>query len=152
MDPGVTEPAPIWSDAPRLAPERPLPGHRFVPGHTPRPTEALEPGFEFGIDLYHAGYLWEAHEAWEGVWKESRDPLVQGLIQMAASLLKRHLGNDRGARKLADRARSNLERAAAASPRQRGLDLPLLIAAWEACAAAPDRREAWSRAPRLMPR
>ena len=148
----MTEPLPIWPDAPRLAPERPLPARRFVPGHTPRPTEELEPGFRFGIDLYHAGFLWEAHEAWEGVWKESRDPLIQGLIQMAASLLKRHLGNERGGRKLADRARLNLERAAAVAPVQRGLDLPELIETWESCAAAPDRLEGWTRAPRLQPR
>ena len=148
----MTEPAPIWPDAPRLAPDRAFPGHRFVPGRTARPTGALEPGFLFGIDLYHAGYLWEAHEAWEGVWKDSRDPLVQGLIQMAASLLKRHLGNERGARKLADRALLRLRLAARSGAHQRGLDLPLLIGQWEACAAAPDRRAAWSRAPRLMPR
>jgi predicted metal-dependent hydrolase len=148
----MTEPAPIWPDAPRLAPDRAFPAHRFVPGFNARPTSGLEPGFLFGIDLYHAAYLWEAHEAWEGVWKQARDPLVQGLIQMAASLLKRHLGNERGARKLAGAALQRLRLAAREHPRQRGLDLARLIGDWEACAAAQDREEAWSRAPRLMPR
>jgi len=40
-----------------------------------------------GVDLFNQGSFWEAHEAWEDVWKEKEDPqkkLLQGLIQVAA--------------------------------------------------------------------
>ena len=49
--------------------------------------------FLYGVDLYNHGYLWEAHEAWEGLWHQAkRDALqaefLQGLIQCAAAALK----------------------------------------------------------------
>ncbi len=54
-----------------------------------------EPGtdaFAAGARLFDAGAFWEAHEAWEGLWRASADPAerrtVQGLIQMAAALHK----------------------------------------------------------------
>ena len=64
-------PEPIWPQAPRYGPPGPLPSQAFVPGRTPRPSDAeplpSEQAFLRGIDLYHAGYLWEAHEQWESV-------------------------------------------------------------------------------------
>jgi predicted metal-dependent hydrolase len=73
-----------------------------------------EQAFLRGIDLYHAGFLWEAHEQWESVWRVSSDPMerefLQGLVQIAASLLKARSGNARGAAKLARRAREHLAR------------------------------------------
>jgi uncharacterized protein len=112
----VTEP--VWSDAPRYGPRSPLPSHAFVPGETPRPPDAPplppEEAFLRGIDLYHAGYLWEAHEQWESVWRATEDParrdFLQGLVQIAASVLKARMGNARGAAKLARRAREHLAR------------------------------------------
>jgi predicted metal-dependent hydrolase len=60
------------------------------------------------------GFLWEAHEQWEGIWKASPDPsqrdFLQGLVQVAAAVLKLRLGNARGAAKLARRAREHLTR------------------------------------------
>ena len=110
--------APIWPGAPRYGPPIPLPSHAFVPGQTPRPldTDPLPPEQAFlrGIDLYHAGLLWEAHEQWESVWRASSDPeqrdFLQGLVQIAASILKGRSGNGRGASKLAQRAREHLAR------------------------------------------
>jgi len=152
----VTEPEPLWPEAPRLAPEHALPAHRFVPGINARPDQETVSDFLFGIDLYHAGFLWEAHESWEGLWKAASDParraLLQGLIQMAAALLKHHLGNARGVEKLSRAASQRFKEAAGVGPRLMGLDLPALMAAWEACAAASSREEAWARAPRLLPR
>jgi hypothetical protein len=89
-----------------------------VPGTTPRPAEAapLPPDEALlrGIDLYHAGYLWEAHEQWESVWRASGDAverdLLQALVQVAAALLKLREGNARGAGKLAARAKARLAR------------------------------------------
>jgi len=73
-----------------------------------------EQAFLFGIDLYHAGYLWEAHEQWESTWRASTDPVqrefLQGLVQIAASLLKARMGNAQGAAKLAGKARAHLAR------------------------------------------
>ena len=39
-----------------------------------------------GIDLFNAGYWWEAHEWWEAAWHATDDedlkPMLQGLIQL----------------------------------------------------------------------
>jgi predicted metal-dependent hydrolase len=100
-------------------------GHSYGGGD----TEDLLPddAFKRGIDLYHAGYLWEAHEAWEGIWKASSDPVqrdfLQGLIQLAASLLKRHVGEERGANRLAKAARERLARVAEHHSRYMGLEI-----------------------------
>jgi len=111
-------PEPVWAGAPRYGPPAPLPSHAFVPGRTPRPPDASplppEQAFLRGIDLYHAGYLWEAHEQWESVWRATEDPakrdFLQALVQIAASLLKARMGNAHGAAKLAARAREHLAR------------------------------------------
>ncbi|MBZ0270634.1 DUF309 domain-containing protein [bacterium] len=45
----------------------------------------------FAVDLFNAGYYWEAHEAWEGLWRRAQGTpklLLHGLIQAAAVLLK----------------------------------------------------------------
>jgi hypothetical protein len=59
----------------------------------------------FGVDLFNQRYYWEAHEAWERVWHacdkaRTQGLFVQGLIQVAAALLRWHLGSERGARSL----------------------------------------------------
>jgi len=150
---------PVWADAPRLAPARSFPPRAFVPGRTPRPPESEhEPrhvpperwrddeAYLFGIDLYHAGYLWEAHEQWEGIWKASADEtqrhFLQGLIQLAAALLKLRTDNARGARKLAARAQGHLARV----PGERYMGLAL--APLRAFAGRPRADDA----PRLEPR
>ena len=136
---------PIWPDAPRYGPDLPFPPYRFVSGLHPHPVRDPEghsygkeevdllpdDAFARGIDLYHAGYLWEAHEAWEGLWKASKDPVqkdfLQGLIQLAASLLKRHVGEERGAHRLAEAARERLARVAARHPSYMGLEIETLL-------------------------
>src|SRR3954452_20236915 len=74
----------------RLVPDEPLPPYTFVPGRTPHPVSdptghsfgvtphqppELDPEqwaanrtYLFGIDLFNAGYYWEAHEQWEALW------------------------------------------------------------------------------------
>lgn len=106
---------------------RRLPPYRHVPGLTPHPVrdpaghshgvapgalelspEALVEGwmdcepYLYGVDLFNRAYFWEAHEAWEEVWNAvgHRTPpgrLLQGMIQVSAALLKRHLEVPRGA-------------------------------------------------------
>ena len=102
---------PLWPDAPRRAPDLEFTPYRFIPGHHPRPEErSYDDPFAAGVDLYHQGYLWEAHEAWEAVYKSGGDRRhVQGLIQLAAMLLKAHIGNEAGVEKLYRKCRANLE-------------------------------------------
>jgi hypothetical protein len=131
---------------------RPLPPYRYVPGRHPHPTRdprghSYEPkptlnrhapwrvadwreleDWLYGIDLFNAFYFWEAHEAWEGLWAavERESPpalLLQGLIQIAAALLKEHMGVDAGAFLLSHEGIDKLERAAAEHPRLMGLDI-----------------------------
>jgi hypothetical protein len=86
----------------------------------------------FGVDLFNAFFFWEAHEAWEGLWAaQPRHSLVarflQGLIQIAAALLKIHLGAVAAAAAL---ARRGLDKLAAAAVEHRlllGLDLSATI-------------------------
>ncbi|MEO5657542.1 MAG: DUF309 domain-containing protein [Nitrospiria bacterium] len=66
------------------------------------------PAYLRGVDLFNRWYFWEAHEAWEGLWKAhaaSSDParFIQGLIGASAALLKLHLGNGGSARRLSQR-------------------------------------------------
>jgi hypothetical protein len=131
---------------------RELPPYRYVPGRHPHPTHdprghSYEPKLAlnrhapwrpedwrelddwlYGIDLFNAFYFWEAHEAWEGLWaaaeRESAPALLlQGLIQIAAALLKAHMGVDAGAFLLSREGIDKLRRAAAEQPRLMGLDV-----------------------------
>jgi len=65
--------------------------------------------FLFGVDLFNAGYFWEAHTFWERLWAlEQTAPeirrLLQAIIQTAAACLKVREGQTAGARKLLARA------------------------------------------------
>jgi predicted metal-dependent hydrolase len=69
--------------------------------------------FLFGIDLFNAGFYWEAHTCWERLWAvEEGSPeirrFLQGLIQISAACLKAIQGRKTGARKLL--AKADLER------------------------------------------
>ena len=132
---------------------RALPAYRYVPGVRPHPTRdpsghSYEPSptlnrhapwgpddwrnlpdWLYGVDLFNLFYFWEAHEVWEGLWAATqRDTAVamalQGLIQIAAALLKIHMGVLPGARALASQGLEKLRHAAAAHPALLGLDLP----------------------------
>lgn len=107
----------IWSEAPRYETAIPLPPTAFVPGQ-PRSGRAdivrwvqtYSDGtssrfFRYGLDLYHFGYLWEAHEAWEVLWQplpraDLGAILYRVLILNAAAQLKRREGRPRGVRRL----------------------------------------------------
>jgi hypothetical protein len=65
--------------------------------------------FLFGIDLFNAGYYWEAHTAWERLWavEESSTEVrrfLQALLQTSAACLKAVQGRKEGARKLLEKA------------------------------------------------
>lgn len=131
------EPRPAWRDAPRHVPQVDFPAYRHVPGASPHPERhekghsygltiskpaALSPenwrqhrAYLLGVDLYHQGYFWESHEAWEGPWGEAEPDsleanLLQALILNSAAQLKIHAGNATGARKHSLAARWRLAR------------------------------------------
>ena len=148
----VTElPDPGERCAPRYS-QRALPAYRYVPGVHPHPNRdplghSYLPTLQlnrhvpwdpeewwtlddwlYGVDLFNRFYFWEAHEAWEGLWAavERDTPLalmLQGLIQVAAALLKMHMRVPLGARVLAAEGLDKLRRAAAVHPMLLGLDL-----------------------------
>lgn len=113
----------------------PLPPYRFVPGRTPHPyrdpagyaygqrgehasairlapperwSENVE--YLFGCDLYNQGYWWEAHEAWEGLWRSAnanttQRRFLQALILATVCHLKLEMGVLAAVQRL--RARAN---------------------------------------------
>jgi hypothetical protein len=137
----------------RYAPKRPFPPYAYLPGGAlPHPTQNPEghsytggPGEEadyyeptrwrdnddylFGVDLYNHGYLWEAHEVWEGLWHKAKPDavqadLLQGLIQCAAAALKVPMQQPGGLAKLARVGTERLENVARrGGPDYMGLDL-----------------------------
>ena len=137
-----------------------LPPYRHVPGLTPHPLKhpgghsysgsiwqdpvqpAFDPGqwqesrpYLLGVDLFNQAYLWEAHEAWEEVWNavdrgSMPARMIQGMIQVAASLLKLHMevprgasGNYRKASAHFDWIEDELRRRGIDPPRYVGVDL-----------------------------
>lgn len=90
-----------------------------------------------GIDLFNSARFYQAHEAWETVWRSTTpDPkeLLQGLIQVAVAMVH-HL--DRGrpavARRVLAKGRRRIEPFA---PAALGLDLRQLL-------ASVDRWDGW---------
>ena len=69
------------------------------PGPPDRETERLLKEVTRGVSLYNTGRYWEAHEAFEAIWRRAVTPereLWQGLIQAAAAMLHRERGNRHG--------------------------------------------------------
>jgi hypothetical protein len=88
-------------------------GHSYLPPGAPPPSVAYKrahrwrdcPAYLYGCDLYNHGYWWEAHETWEGLWRQAtRDGgqrhFLQTLIQVAICHLKLHTGVLGGVRSL----------------------------------------------------
>jgi len=149
----VTEPEPPDPHWPRYS-THPFPLYRFVPGRTPHPRRdpsghshgLPEPrptpfsadqwhtseDYLYGIDLYNFAYWWECHEVFEGLWHavghhSELGNFFQALILVAAANLKRFLGNEQAAQKL---ARSGLSRLQNLPQLYMGIDI---IAFSEAC-------------------
>lgn len=134
----------------RYAPGRAFPPYAYLPGRDPHPTRdpeghsfgveeppppyrsaedwARNEAYLHGVDLYNAGFLWEAHESWEGLWHVSKgDPpqadFLQGLIQCAAACLKIEMGQPRGLERLSALGTEKIERTATAlGPDYMGLE------------------------------
>jgi len=104
---------------------------------------AEEAAFLRGVRLHERGDYWEAHEAWEGLWREApREEtrlLLQGLIQVTAAfhkLLVQHDGD--AALRILDRALEKLDRVPDA---QDGVDVRAFREGTRSCreALASDR-------------
>jgi len=75
----------------------------------------------YALDLFNAGFYWEAHEAWESFWNalgrttpEAR--FVQGLIHLSAACVKIREGKPMGVSRHTKRARELLGELEAANP------------------------------------
>ena len=137
---------------PRYCPDRPFPAYRYAPGLHPHPhrdrdghSYQPQPRLErhapwevsawrtlvdwlFGVDLFNAFFFWEAHESWETLWAVKPRPsgtaqLLQGLIQIAAAMLKIRLGSLAGAATLSRQGLAKGTASAAVTPSMLGLDL-----------------------------
>ncbi len=132
MEPTLTN-----QDVPRYT-QRPLPAYRHLPFRNPHPFldrdghsygEVLTPSacfdtenwrvhedYLYAVDLFNHGFWWEAHERLKqvsiGAGRESATGrFVEGLIQVAAALLKLYMNEPAPARTLADLGLKNLRRA-----------------------------------------
>jgi hypothetical protein len=97
---------------PRRLPQYSLPPYAYLPGKNPHPVRDptghsyhVEPipvaaeaslssdAFLWGLDLFNHGYYWEAHEAWEGLWRVADRngtlrTIFKGLILLSAAGVK----------------------------------------------------------------
>jgi hypothetical protein len=133
MNPTATPPLPPYSYVPghdQLHPITNPNGHSFNTQHTPLtipdlpddPTSrrhtlaallATSSPWLYALDVFNAGFYWEAHEAWEHFWNalgrttpEAR--CVQGLIHLAAAAVKIREGKPAGIFRHTQRARELL--------------------------------------------
>ena len=72
----------------------------------------------WGMDLFNQGYYWEAHEAWEALWRaairgSAEHNLLQGLILLAAAGVKLRECKLGAARRHGNRAAAFFNRSAA---------------------------------------
>jgi predicted metal-dependent hydrolase len=83
----------------------------------------------WGVDLYNHGFGWEAHEAWEGLWRaakhdDAQATFVQGLIQCAAARVKASMGDEAATQRLLERGLARLSHVQAQQgDRYMGLEL-----------------------------
>ena len=95
-----------------------------------------------GIDLFNAGFYWEAHEAWESLWhlcgRSGRmADFLKGLIKLAAAGVKVRENRRQGAADHARAAAALFRRTGVAGERYLGLPLDDLIRFADAIADDP---------------
>jgi hypothetical protein len=137
-----------------------LPPYTYVPGGPwPHPNRAKPAGsdrgtppladgadsplFRRGVELFDAGYYWEAHEAWEALWhaagrRGAMADVLRGLIKLAAAGIKVRERREDGVRTHARRAAECFASARQqGGAHQLGLDLDLWIERARAIAENP---------------
>ena len=128
---------------------RALPSHAYLPGRNARPEPASSGDsppwdqYVWGVELYNHGYFWEAHEAWEALWRSAqaddaaRRAFLKGLIQCSAACLKAVLGDAEACRRLASRGLAQLAAVpGAADGCYLGLQVARFVAAFRGFAAS----------------
>jgi hypothetical protein len=126
-------------------PTRSPQGHSY--GRTAAAIDAADAGrssqFRRGVALFDAGYYWEAHEAWEGLWhaegrRGATADVLRGLIKLAAAGIKVREGREQGVRTHARRAAESFTLARhEGGAHQLGLDLDRWIEQARAIAEDP---------------
>ena len=156
--------------------EREFPAYRHRPGVTPHPERdpnghdygkvrapqveltgenwSTHAGYLFGIDLFNAGYYWEAHVEWEELWQAASDRtdrlFLQGLVQLAAAMVKLHAGSPVGVGKLSRRAAEKFERVFGESASRFGIEKSVLAATCLRLQHGDSERQADDEAPQLI--
>jgi hypothetical protein len=124
-------PSSSGSSVRRLLPDEPFPPYSFVPGRFPHPESdpaghsygreraavaELDPArwmtnrpYLYGLDLFNAGYYWESHVEFEGLWIAAGRAgvladFLKGLIHLAAAGVKHLEGRPNGVASHARRA------------------------------------------------
>ena len=159
-----TDELPPYTYVPGLAPHplRDPEGHSY--GHAEESVDAPDidrpedsPQFLRGVALFNAGYYWEAHEAWEGLWLAAgrTTPLarfLKGLIKLAAAGVKVREGVPSGVERHANRAAELFDGAVDTFPERRvlGLDPGGLSAFARRVAAVPPTCEQRDSVPRVV--
>jgi hypothetical protein len=154
---------------------RPLPPYRYLAGCAPHPRRdprghhfgipeiqapPIDPArwqaceeYLYGVDLYNYTFFWEAHESWEAVWKASNGQaavFLQGLIQIAAALLKKEGGVLRGTRNLWLRGSAKLQAIGTLESSYCGIDLPEYLARMKIVIEAEvEKDRVWAADPRI---
>jgi hypothetical protein len=154
-------------DLPWYHADHTLPPYRFVPGLYPHPDQnstghrvgrtahdvhppwqpeqwTALPAYLRGVDLFNRWYFWEAHEAWEPLWRAHRVEsgparFIQGLISVSAALLKRHMQETPAADKLSRAARERLKPFTGVFM---GLEVERFRVEWDQYLARPDKETA----------
>lgn len=111
---------------PRYLPQRSLPEREFIPGRGSKPALDTQlarylaaehwrenEAYLWGADLYNHGYAWEAHEAWEALWRAAKHDrtqatFLQGLIQCAAARVKASMNDAQAAERVLARGLTRL--------------------------------------------
>jgi hypothetical protein len=113
---GVQHDSPITPGELALLPTEPDSRRRALAA-----TLAANPRWLYSLDLFNAGFYWEAHEAWESFWnalgRTTPEALfIQGLIHLAAAAVKIREGKPAGVSRHTQRARELLGDPAATNP------------------------------------
>ncbi len=111
------------ADFERLAPASADMPDRLAPDLVPDQL-----AFRYGIDLFNAGFYWEAHETWEPVWMalppNSRERIAcQALIQAANACLKLRFGRAKAFGRLAKEVMRHVSDATVGAGRVAGMDM-----------------------------
>ncbi len=107
--------------------------------------------FRQGVDLFNAGRFWQAHEAWEDVWRRKAgdcEYFFKGLIQAAAAFHQFEQGRYRGMMTHFSRACGKLKPFV---PEYLGIDTAGFVRDLERCRESVEKPERENGGPISLP-